>query len=138
MLERLSASREPGRLEPGRVLLAAALHGAVISGAIKATAPHAAPPASRDLRVVDMTLNPAEPDPAPASASAEPEGIAAAPQLEELIAPPAEVPVAIPPIKQGPMLDLSRFRAINPGPTAAPAGTPGMESRIIAAGEADD
>jgi len=136
MLDRLSASRAPGRLAPGRVLLAAALHGAVIFGAIKATAPDAAPPAPREVRLVDLVLS--SPDPEPAAASAEPEGIAAAPQLEELIAPPSDVPVTIPPIKAGPALDLSRFRTIAPGPTAAPAGTPGMEARIIAAGEADD
>jgi len=137
MLERLSASRTPGRLEPGRVLLAVALHGAVIFGAIKATAPHAGPPTSREARIVDMFLPAPEPEREPAPASAEPE-VAAAPQLEELIAPPADVPVTIPPIKQGPALDLSRFRSFAPGPTAMPAATPGIESRIIAAGEADD
>ena len=136
MLDRLSASRAPGRLEPGRVLLAAALHGAVIFGAIKATMPHATPPGQREVRLVDVVLNSPEPEPAPASP--EPEGIAAAPQLEELIAPPTDVPVTIPPIKPGPALDLSRFRTIAPGPTTGPVGTPGIESRIIAAGEADD
>ncbi len=138
MLERLSASRVPGRLEPGRVLLAAALHGAVIFGAIKATAPHAAPTGRREVRLADIVLAPSEPEREPAPASAEPEVIAAAPQLEELIAPPSDVPITIPPIKQGPALDLSRFRSVAPGPTAVPAATPGVAARIIAAGEADD
>ena len=137
MLERLSASRTPGRLEPGRVLLAAALHGAVIIGAIKVTAPHAGPPAQREVRLIDVVLSAAEPEPQPV-ASTDPEAIAAAPQLEDLVAAPVAVPMTIPPIKTGPALDLSRLRSFTAGPTALPGGGPGLESRIVAAGEADD
>jgi len=137
MLERLSASRTPGRLEPGRVLLAAALHGAVIIGAIKATAPHAGPPAQREIRLIDVMVSATEPEPQPA-VSIDPDAIAAAPQLEELIAPPVDVPMTIPPLKQGPALDLSRLRSFTAGPTALPSGGPGIESRIVAAAEADD
>jgi protein TonB len=137
MLDRLSASRAPGRLDPGRVLLAAALHGAVIFGAIKATAPHTGPASGqRQVQLVDFVLTPAQPEPQTA-ASADPDGVAAAPQLDELLAPPVDLPTGIPPINPGPALDLSRLRSFTAGPTAPPSGTPGAESRIIAAGEAD-
>jgi TonB family protein len=137
MLDLLSASRASRRLQPGRVLLAAALHSAIILGAVKATGK---PADSKEARRVELIQLPAPPgDPEPETAAPEQSEVTAAPSLDDFLAPPVDVPPAIPPLVPGPAFDLSVLRRSD-APTGlllavAPARAAGL---VLAAGDVDE
>ena len=140
MLDRLSASGTRGRMEPGRVMLAAAAHVLVIFGAIRATTHHEASAGTRVVQVVDMVLSQPDPEPetAPATSATTETEVVTAPVLDQLLAPPPEVPLGIPVIVKTPPIDASVLRRAVGPVSPSREGAPISASRIVSAGEADD
>jgi len=108
MFDVLTSSRAPRTRGVARSVMSAGLHLVVIVGAIRATAGAAAvtagPVQHPEIWVVDPP--PASPQPADRSSGAGP--IVPGPRFE-VVVPPVDVPVGLPPVELGSALDLSRY-----------------------------
>ena len=139
MFDVLMASRTPGQRGMGRGAVAAGLHFVVIAGAIRATAGAAAltpgPVEHPAIWVVD-------PPPAPHESvdrSSGPGPIVPGPRFD-VVVPPVDVPVGLPPVELGSALDVSRYAGRGVAiPGMGPAGADSSAgSRAFSVDAVDD
>lgn len=136
MFEVLISSRAPHQWSPGKGLLVAALHGVVLAGAIDLSdAPASAPPGP----AVDTTPFTLDAPPPVAAPPAAPEfSVPGAPSVD-LPPVPVDVPVSLPPVSLGPVLDPEVVRrAIRSGPPGPVAGGPPRAEYIPGAQEVEE
>jgi TonB family protein len=138
MFDVLVSSGSTRRIAPGRGLMAAAVHGILIFGAVRATGGRQTDPPRRELDT--MTVIFADPLPVSVPGGAGPGGPTVARPDFELPQVPGEIPIEIPPIQTGPVLDPGHIRKVwsTFGPSNPLSGDSAGPNRILAVEEVDE